>query len=231
MARTTVPITDAKMLFAALTTSLTGTNNDLVFTAINAGPEGNSIRVQYAVAGNNTALSVAVSGLDIIVTVATDGGGAAISTAAQILSAIMSHPTAKKIVSATLAPSNDGTGVVTSLSLTNLAGGRLGTPLAAQVNADSTNNHKMGPNEGNVLLEVSNATGSSVNITIKAPPALKAAGQAVDRVEPVANGETIQLGPFPASTTNQDSTNKEVWFDPSVTSSSLKFRAYRVTPV
>lgn len=108
---------------ATLTTSLTGTNNDLKYTAAAATSGGNDTRVRYVVSGNNTALSVSVSGSDITVNVATDGSGNPTSTAAQVRTAVNASGPASALVSAADAPGNDGTGVVTALAYTNLTGG------------------------------------------------------------------------------------------------------------
>lgn len=108
---------------AALTTALTGTNNDLTYSSVNRGPAGNDISVRYVVAGNSTALSVSVSGKDITVNVATDSGGAATSTAAQIRTAVLAATAAAALVSVANATGNDGTGVVTALARTSLTGG------------------------------------------------------------------------------------------------------------
>jgi hypothetical protein len=110
---------------AALTTALTGTNNDLTYTSKATGnnySSGNSIRVRYVVAGNNTALSVSVSGSDITVNVATDGSGNPTSTAAQVRTAVLASVPAAALVDVTLAAGNDGTGVVTALAFTSLSG-------------------------------------------------------------------------------------------------------------
>lgn len=47
--------------YASLTTTLTGSNNDLVYTAREAGEEGERITVAYVVAGTNTALDTGVT--------------------------------------------------------------------------------------------------------------------------------------------------------------------------
>jgi hypothetical protein len=108
---------------ATLTTALAGTNNDLTFIARTPGTAGNSLRVAIAVAGNNTPLSVAVAGNDITITSATNGAGAATSTAADVVKAVNFSTTASaKVWAAVAVPGNDGTGVVTALALTNLAG-------------------------------------------------------------------------------------------------------------
>ncbi len=108
---------------ATLVTALAGTHNDLKYTAKVAGTVGNATRITYVVAGVSTALTVAVAGNDITVNVATNAGSAAISTAAQVLAAVQASVAATAKVSVELATGNDGTGVVTALALTNLAGG------------------------------------------------------------------------------------------------------------
>lgn len=108
---------------ATLTTALAGANNDLKFTAKIGGVYGNGITVAYVVSGTSTALSVAVVTKAITVTVATNGGGTATSTAAQVKAAIDAFAAAAALVVTALASGNDGTGVVTALSATNLAGG------------------------------------------------------------------------------------------------------------
>ena len=108
---------------ASLTTALTGTNNDLVFTARDRGTAGNSTTISYVVSGANTALAVTVTGTAISVAVATNGSSAATSTAAQIAAAVLASPAANGLVLTANAASNDGTGVVVALSATALSGG------------------------------------------------------------------------------------------------------------
>lgn len=108
---------------AALTTALTGANNDLVFTARKAGKAGESITVAYVdPAANSQALSVAVVGNAITVNLATDGGGAITSTGATVLAAINGSATASALVFASLAAANSGAGVVTAMVAAALAG-------------------------------------------------------------------------------------------------------------
>jgi hypothetical protein len=108
---------------ATLTTALAGTNNDLLYRAARTGAQGNDTRIRYVVSGASTPLSVSVSGNDITVNVATNGSSAATSTGAQVRDAVNGHATAGTMVRAENAPGNDGTGVVTALAFTNLAGG------------------------------------------------------------------------------------------------------------
>lgn len=107
---------------ASLTTALAGANNDLYLYAKTPGTGGNAITFAIAVAGNNTPLSVSVSGNAITVNAATDGAGAATSTAAEVRRAINFNTAAYALIHAQHAPGNDGTGVVTALAATNLAG-------------------------------------------------------------------------------------------------------------
>lgn len=112
---------------ATLTTALTGTNNDLTYTAVTPGTGGNSVTVTYVVAGNSTPLTVSVTGNDITVNVATDAGGVATSTADDVSAAVAGSGAASALVTVADAAGNDGTGVVTALTKTNLAGGASGT--------------------------------------------------------------------------------------------------------
>lgn len=107
----------------SLTTALSGSNNDLTYTAVNKGSGSSSTRVRYVVSGNSTPLSVSVSGSDITVNVATDSGGAATSTATQVKAAVIASTPASQLVDVANAPSNDGSGVVAALGYTALSSG------------------------------------------------------------------------------------------------------------
>lgn len=112
------------LVAATLTTALTGADNDLTFTAKIGGAGGNAITVRLVdPAGNNQALAVTVSELAISVSLATGSGGAITSTAAQVAAAINADATAKMLISAVVKTGDAGTGVVTALAATNLAGG------------------------------------------------------------------------------------------------------------
>jgi hypothetical protein len=121
-----------KMLFptstggtaASLSTTLTGANNDIVLTARQAGLSGNTISLTLVdPSGNNQALAVTVSGNDISASLATGAGGAITTTAAQLLAAIAASAAANSLVSGANKTGNDGSGVVTALTKTNLTGG------------------------------------------------------------------------------------------------------------
>lgn len=104
----------------SLTTALAGANNDLTFTSKPAVDEAGEVTITYVVAGASTPLTVDVTGKAITVNVATNGGSAATSTAAQVLAAVNAKAEAAALVTASLAPSNSGAGVVTALATTAL---------------------------------------------------------------------------------------------------------------
>jgi hypothetical protein len=113
----------APAVAAVLTTALTGVNNDLTFLAKTAGTAGNSITVALVATGNDTPLSVDVASSAITVNLATGSGGAVTSTATEVRNAINVDAEAAALITASLAPGNSGSGVVTALSAANLAGG------------------------------------------------------------------------------------------------------------
>lgn len=109
---------------ATLSTNLTGTNNDLTYTAVDGGTAGNSITIAYVdPSGNDQELGVVVTDTDIVVNLATGGAGAITSTAADIEAAIEADEDAAALVTVANKTGNDGTGVVTALAETALAGG------------------------------------------------------------------------------------------------------------
>ena len=107
---------------AALTTALTGTNNDMVFTADTAGTAGNNITIAYVNPGVETA-SESVSVIGSAITVTLRSVSSVLSTAAQVKTALDASGAASALISVANAPGNDGTGVVTAMAATNLAGG------------------------------------------------------------------------------------------------------------
>lgn len=112
---------------ATLTTSLTGTNNDLVFTSVNKTDSANDITITYTdTYTNNQSLSVSVSGSAINVSLATNSTGAIITTAAQVKAAVEANSSASALVTVAYANGNDGSGIVTKMSATHLTGGTTG---------------------------------------------------------------------------------------------------------
>jgi hypothetical protein len=109
---------------ARLETSLAGANNDLIYVAREAGTDGNGITVEYTdPAGNNQPLTVSVVGEAIDVSLATGPGGEITSTAQLILLAVLGNAGARALVSVEHPVGSDGSGVVTAMDETALAGG------------------------------------------------------------------------------------------------------------
>lgn len=114
---------------ATLTTSLAGTHNDLLFTSVATGVAGNSNAVQYVdPAANSAPLGVVItpsgSTATVVVSLATNGSGAITTTANDVYLLLQAQGAAfSNYMSVTFASGNDGSGVVTALASTTLAGG------------------------------------------------------------------------------------------------------------
>ena len=107
--------------YARLETTMDGTENDLIFTALTAGAPGEEFSVEFVDPGAaNQALNITVNGGAISVSLATDSAGQVISTAEEISSAINSHPIAKTMVAADVVLDQTGAGVVKPLPQTYL---------------------------------------------------------------------------------------------------------------
>lgn len=116
--------------FHASAIALTGIPNaDLLYTALAVGSGGNSITITYDTLGINQPLAVAVVGSDITVHLATDGGGTSISPASDVLTAVNGDPFASVLVTATLAPGNDGSGIASG-AFAQLSGGAIAADTA-----------------------------------------------------------------------------------------------------
>lgn len=225
MARTLVPTTEVTPPKASLTTSLTGTDNDLVFTAKRGGTWGNSIRVRYVdPAANDQTLSIQVDGYDITVNLATGPAGAITSDANTVAARIAADRYAGQLVDVESAASNNGTGIVTALSFTALTGGSYGVTSPAVTNGDATNDHYLTDNEGTTELEVVSTDAGAQTVTIHY--AALAGVPTSSEVVAVAAGATMLLGPFDPVKFNQNA-DGDVYFDPSV-SNTLDFRARKV---
>lgn len=109
--------------FAALTTAFVPINSNLIFTARTPGTGGNAITVEYTNDGAATPFSVSVVGSAITVHLAVNGGGVITSTGQDVMDGVNVTPAAAALVTVTLAPGNDGSGLVAVLAPTNLSGG------------------------------------------------------------------------------------------------------------
>lgn len=108
---------------ATLTTVLTGTNNDLVFTSKQGGDAGEQVSIEY-MAGTSKTLGTTASGNVIVVQLGTDGGGAVTSTASAVMANVLACDDAMRLLdSVALAGVDTGAGVPTVMAHTHLAGG------------------------------------------------------------------------------------------------------------
>ena len=112
-------------LYYAVTAAL-GSNRDICFASLN----GATNSVECLVAGNNTALSVTVSGAKVTINSATGPGGAATSTAAQIVAAFNLVVAAAALFTARLPPGSTGAGITGAFSVISAANGVAFTALS-----------------------------------------------------------------------------------------------------
>jgi hypothetical protein len=142
---------DESITQATLTTALTGTNNDLVFTAVNDenglgdGYAGNSISVAYTVptddnAAHALALSVtrtenAGQADSYLITCQLEvdvDGSTILTTSDELKTALAADAAVSALVSAADSGADDGTGVLTVMAASALSGGS-GRAYARQV--------------------------------------------------------------------------------------------------
>ena len=106
---------------AALTTAIGGANNDLLLTSLENGTGGNSITLTYTDGGTGFGPGTAiVAVVGTVITVTIDTG---VTTAAEVLAALLLSSDAMYLVSAANAPANNGTGTVTAGGPWSLIGG------------------------------------------------------------------------------------------------------------
>lgn len=142
---------------ATLSTNLTGSNNDLKFDAVTPGTAGNSITIAYVdPAGNDAELSVVVVSNAITVNLATGVAGAITSTAEEIADAIAASVPAAALVTAVNKAGNDGTGVVTAMAATPLAGGAPAPTVAVVNTTPGVNATGLGASIGSTLTDTTN---------------------------------------------------------------------------
>lgn len=140
---------------ATLTTNLTGTNNDLIFTSKVKSESANNISIEYFDfrAANRTLTINVLGGKKISIILATNSSGVVTTTAAQLKAAIEAHPSASGLVTVAYAAGNDGSGVVTAMDETNLSGGKLGlysdtmASVAPEINLVNINDNLGSPDD------------------------------------------------------------------------------------
>jgi hypothetical protein len=109
---------------STLSTGLPADGNAIVYTTVQPHGGAYSTTVAYVSPGvANSPLAVAVARGDITVTLGTDSSGTPNSTAAAVVAAITSSPSAAALVTAANGPGSSGTGVVTPMRQTLFSGG------------------------------------------------------------------------------------------------------------
>lgn len=109
---------------SAITLGSTALNNAVRFVAAVAGSAGNALTMTYLdPAANDADLAVTVSGNDVVVSLATDGAGVVTTTAAELIAEVAATPAATALMSAALAVTGAGAGIVSAQSKNFLMGG------------------------------------------------------------------------------------------------------------
>jgi hypothetical protein len=107
---------------AYLVAGTAGANSSVLFEALAAGTEGNSISITITDPGTTSQeLAVSVSDGDITIALGTDENGDENSTAEEVAAAVNANADAKLLVKATAG--GDGKGVVAAKTKTSLANG------------------------------------------------------------------------------------------------------------
>ncbi len=134
-------LTPKKGLAASLTTALGVADAELVYTAKTLGAAGDEITIEYEDPEEaNAEIAVGVNGTAIKVVLVPGDGGAITTTASDISAAIAGSPAASALVGVANKAANDGSGVVTAMAATALAGGQDATPAKkGDVYFDATN--------------------------------------------------------------------------------------------
>lgn len=116
---------------AKLTTQMDGKNNDLVYTAVDAGPEGNRIAIEYAIDASVTPSNESVecdtapSDSDIQPLISVHISPNSIAT--QVMDTVNDDATASGYVSASIKPDETGAGKIKAvMNPTRLSGGTSG---------------------------------------------------------------------------------------------------------
>jgi len=115
---------DMDATHATLTVAPAGADNDIDWTAVVGGEDGNDITIAYvdpALPGQG--LAVGVVGDAITINLATDAGGLITSTANDLIAEVALTPAAAALVTGANHGADAGTGVVTAMAAAPLTGG------------------------------------------------------------------------------------------------------------
>lgn len=124
------PVSDINLGIVAAnhTTTFSGANSNLVFTAREKGTAGNSVKVALVkVDAIDQKLAVAVANKVVTVNLATDSAKAIITTANDVIEIIMENIQARTLVDVKPAPNSNSSGLVGIMVETALTGGTSGS--------------------------------------------------------------------------------------------------------
>lgn len=113
-----VVLKDRRVAAASLVTGTVGTDR-IAWRAIQPGAAGNAVSLEIVAAGNDTPLSIGVLGQAVTVNLATDEAGDPVSTADQVVAAVVGSPEASALVTA----ETQDAGIVQAAASANLSGG------------------------------------------------------------------------------------------------------------
>lgn len=148
---------------ATLTINPAEADNSLVFTSVLGGVAGNAITIEYVdPATGSQALSITVVGTAITVNLATDEAGVITTTGDLFKTALLASAAASALVTAADDTANDGSGLLTAMTLDNLASGVDGTgqgtanrgALYVHEDEDTLTNPALYINRGNAIFPV-----------------------------------------------------------------------------
>lgn len=115
---------------ATLSTALTGADNDLDFTAVPDGADGNYIAVKYTDPGTDAASEESISvdydggpGGSVLIDITLRNVGDVLSTGDEVKAALLADAEASALVTAADKAANDGSAAVTAMAATRLSGG------------------------------------------------------------------------------------------------------------
>lgn len=161
--------TTTGVVTAIAQTWLTLVNNQLRFTAVETGSEGNEVSICYVNPGlPSQSLGLSVSGKAINVLLATDISGNITSTAQEIKDVVELDPNCIALVTVSAAGSGNITGVVAGYSQTYLQGG---------VTPSITSNNPLGTGSGDADIDTNMA---AATLNVYAKPASKASSLTLD---------------------------------------------------
>jgi hypothetical protein len=187
--------------YAQLVTDAAVANGSIVWTSRVPGVAGNATTLALVNPGApNSPLGVAVVAAAITVNLQTNGAAALVTTASQLIAAIKADPAADALVFGEEARGHNGTGLVTAIVATNLAGGiasvgQQATLTTGDINAVANTSivytaAQVGAAGNNIQIAYAVPAGAAVPLT----SVLSGAGTAANPYVITVNLETLGAG-------------------------------------